>query len=167
MLYRQPLLVNRAGISHREICRDMGHLITRTWDRGHVIYGIWDSVDGSCNTLNILMEDNWCQLICLKFARTPFAYRISHSGEVSLIKLCDLVLLGVSVLSGVWLFLDGFRWVFGSFMLGLGVLRCFWMFSQVFGVPLWFLVFLAIFRCSLKVLGVLKILGVVPSWVVV
>ena len=38
---------------------------------------------------------------------------------------------------------------------------------NVFGVPLWSLVLLAIFRCSLKVLGVLKIFGVVPSWFVV
>ena len=38
---------------------------------------------------------------------------------------------------------------------------------NVFGVPLWFLVLLAIFRCSLKVLGVLKIFRVVPSWFVV
>ena len=40
-------------------------------------------------------------------------------------------------------------------------------FSQVFGVPLWFLVLLAIFRCSLKVFGVLKIFGVILSWFVV
>ena len=38
------------------------------------------------------------------------------------------------------------------------------VFLDVFGVPLWFLVLLAILRCSLKVLGVLKIFGVVPSW---
>ena len=45
-----------------------------------------------------------------------------------------------SVFSGVWLFLDGFRWVFGSFKLGLGVLGCFWMFSEVFGVTGYFYV---------------------------
>ena len=37
----------------------------------------------------------------------------------------------------------------------------------VFGAPLWFFVLLTIFRCSLKVLVVLKMVGDVPSWFVV
>ena len=39
--------------------------------------------------------------------------------------------------------------------------------SHKFLVFLCFLVLLAILRCSLKVLGVLKIFGVVPSWFLV
>ena len=48
-----------------------------------------------------------------------------------------------------------------------------WVFSDVFnvlisfGVPFWFLVLLTVFRCPLKVLGVLKIFGDVRSWFLV
>ena len=49
---------------------------------------------------------------------------------------------------------------FGCSRMFLNVLLSFWS-------PLWFFVLLTIFRCSLMVLGVLKMVGDVPSWFVV
>ena len=50
--------------------------------------------------------------------------------------------------------------VLGEFLVVQAGFGCSRMFFNVF-------MLLAIFRCSLKVLGVLKIFGVVPSWFVV
>ena len=64
---------------------------------------------------------------------------------------CSLIVLGEFLVVSSWVgvFLD----VFECFHKFLVFLSGFWC--------------LAIFRCSLKVLGVLKIFGVVPSWFVV
>ena len=57
--------------------------------------------------------------------------------------------------------------VLGEFLVVQAGFGCSRMCLNVFSVPLWLLVLLTIFRCSLKVFGVLKIFGVVPSWFVV
>ena len=60
--------------------------------------------------------------------------------------------------------------VLGEFLVvqaGFGCSRMFLNVLLVFGAPLWFFVLLTIFRCSLKVLVVLKMVGDVPSWFVV
>ena len=74
---------------------------------------------------------------------------------------------------GCFLCSQEFGWslmVLGEFLVvqaGFGCSRMFFNVLLVFGALLWFFVLLTIFRCSLKVLGVLKIVGDVPSWFVV